>query len=441
MDTIELADIFPGLDDEALDSLEMGNAWTVDIFNDLTEKDLEDALLTDITSKPTAKSEPVDADIFGFGNDLVVGDEVEVNNSNDQFASSSNHTPKGDLFNDQDDFTRAVSTDTSPETIRLTPETESNCSTPSNSDPFTASLQLSPASKNQQSKRSAYEDIVLEEVPATKKRACAFSPPIVPCEPNPSAISRVHYVLQKGQTLILQTEKSNNRLVQNVNSQSRIKTLNAHPTSSQPVFRTDTNEFIRIKPIAAHQRQSVVYPITPDSHASSDTDGSAESPSGSIEPRGRFIFNTRNGTSVTSTSTIRLAPTTGSVYATAGRYNGPTSYVSRQSDDNGYRVDFNGDYIGGYETGNSSTAYRQQTMFQSPTGILVLTDEEKRTLLAEGYSIPTRLPLSKQEERNLKKIRRKIKNKISAQESRRKKKEYVESLEKRANGRRTIPTK
>uniref|UniRef100_A0A0R3WML3 BZIP domain-containing protein n=1 Tax=Hydatigena taeniaeformis TaxID=6205 RepID=A0A0R3WML3_HYDTA len=60
-----------------------------------------------------------------------------------------------------------------------------------------------------------------------------------------------------------------------------------------------------------------------------------------------------------------------------------------------------------------------------------LTDEEKRTLLAEGYSIPTRLPLSKQEERNLKKIRRKIKNKISAQESRRKKKEYVESLEKR----------
>ncbi|KAL5107572.1 Cyclic AMP-responsive element-binding protein 3-like protein 1 [Taenia crassiceps] len=421
MDTLELADIFPGLDDEALvspiyviftlqSSLEMENAWTVDIFNDLTEKDLEDALLTDITSKPSTKSEPVDADIFG--------DEVEVNNSNDQFASSSNHTPKGDLFNGQDDFTRAVSTDTSPETIRLTPETESNCSTPSNSDSFATSLQLSPASKTQQSKRSAYEDIVLDDVSAVKKRACAFSPPIVPCEPNPNAVNRVHYVLQKGQTLILQTEKSNNRLAQTVNSQSRIKTLNAHPASSQSVFRTDTNEFVRIKPIAAHQRHS-------------DTDGSAESPADSIEPRGRFIFNTRNGASVTSTSTIRLAPATGSVYATPGRYNGPTSYVSRQSDDSGYRVDFNGDYISGYETGNASTAYRQQTMFQSSTGILVLTDEEKRTLLAEGYSIPTRLPLSKQEERNLKKIRRKIKNKISAQESRRKKKEYVESLEKR----------
>lgn len=46
------------------------------------------------------------------------------------------------------------------------------------------------------------------------------------------------------------------------------------------------------------------------------------------------------------------------------------------------------------------------------TGELVLTDEEKRTLLAEGYPIPQRLPLTKAEEKSLKKVRRKIKNKV-----------------------------
>lgn len=65
------------------------------------------------------------------------------------------------------------------------------------------------------------------------------------------------------------------------------------------------------------------------------------------------------------------------------------------------------------------------------SGPILLTEEEKRTLIQEGHQVPTQLPLTKGEEKILKKIRRKIKNKISAQESRRKKKEYVDSLERR----------
>ncbi|NXL91883.1 CREB3 protein, partial [Alectura lathami] len=62
---------------------------------------------------------------------------------------------------------------------------------------------------------------------------------------------------------------------------------------------------------------------------------------------------------------------------------------------------------------------------------LALTDEEKKLLEKEGVLLPLYLPLTEAEERLLRKVRRKIRNKQAAQDSRRRRRIYLSGLENR----------
>ncbi|CAH8589356.1 unnamed protein product [Schistosoma turkestanicum] len=432
-----LSDFFTDFNTNEFDSVQSTQSWMSDIFETLDDQITQDnMILENIPEEVKVKLDAPLCDILrteSVADDFLVGDEVEISESPhlvstllDDIANSDESSGYASCVRSSNNCSPNVACtrneSSRPTTLRIVPMPDTH-----------------PFNTNSSNKIHVTRINPIPNGTATVQTVLQKSSSGHEDKPN-----RVHFILRPLTSETSHKPVSLDEISIENKSSRKISYLNkqSHVTNSGGSYK-----FIHINKTgdSTYDRDGVIESVTPGGSQSSsesdsrdvfdddmpcqelifDNDNLSEIPLDQIVPE-RSLLNHQNLNNHTrnigtSNGLSRVFDVDPPFYedGSSSDYSQSTKITQRFFHDQMYsRI--------------RGTTRMGQSDINHPH-MLVLTEEEKRTLIAEGYSIPTRLPLSKQDERNLKKIRRKIKNKISAQESRRKKKEYLEALEKKVS--------
>ncbi|CAH8663598.1 unnamed protein product [Schistosoma margrebowiei] len=431
-----LGDFFTDFSTNEFDSVQSTQSWMTDIFETLDDQQIthDDLILENIPEEIKIKLDAPLCDILKtetVADDFFVGDEIEIRESTSLVSSFLDDTANSDESsgyascvqssnNCSPNVIHTNNESSRPTTIRLVPTSDTKSFT-TNSPHKIHVTRISPSQNN------TTVQAVLQE--------SSFK---LDDKPN-----RVHFILRPLPSDSSHKTVSLNEISLENKSSEKLSYLNEHShlTNSKGSYKLLHVSKVEEDPV--YDRNGVVGSLTPCGSQSSSESDCRDAYDDDMLCQELFFDHENLNQSPLDQTGFKKSLLSHQNLGSHSRNAVTSKGLSRLPDidtpfyDDGSSSDY-----------SQSTKITQQRFFhdqmysrirgttrigQSDINhphMLVLTEEEKRTLIAEGYSIPTRLPLSKQDERNLKKVRRKIKNKISAQESRRKKKEYLEALER-----------
>ncbi|CAH8674666.1 cAMP responsive element binding protein 3-like, variant 2 [Schistosoma haematobium] len=435
-----LGDFFTDFSTNEFDSVQSTQSWMTDIFETLDDQQVthDDLILENIPEEIKIKLDAPLCDILKTEtvvDDFFVGDEIEIRESTSLVSSFLDDTANSDESsgyascvqssnNCSPNVIHTNNESSRPTTIRIVPTSDTKSFT-TNSPHKIHVTRISPSQNN------------------TTVRAVLQESSFKLDDNKPN---RVHFILRPLPSDSSHKTVSLNEINLENKSSEKLSYLNEHShlTNSKGSYKLLHVNKIEEDPV--YDRNGVVGSLTPCGSQSSSESDCRDVYDDDMPCQELFFDHENLNQSPLDQTGFKKSLLSHQNLSTHSRNAGTSKGLSRLPDidtpfyDDGSSSDY-----------SQSTKITQQRFFhdqmysrirgttrigQSDINhphMLVLTEEEKRTLIAEGYSIPTRLPLSKQDERNLKKVRRKIKNKISAQESRRKKKEYLEALERKVS--------